>query len=548
MASGSGFDVSIKTSDVENTSSIKKFFSGVILLSAANIVVKAIGLLFKIPLQHVIGDEGMGYFNSAYTIYAWLYMLATAGIPVAISIVVSENRAKKNGSQIKRVFRISVILLTVIGFFATGMMILLAKPLASLIGASSSYYCIIAVAPTLLFISVSSAIRGYFQGFQNMVPTAVSQVLEAFGKLIVGLLLAIWASKNGFSLPEIAAYAGFGITVGAVAGMLSLIVSKCLSSKEKTFEFENKGASSPKIISRLMDIAVPVTISSSVMSLTNLIDLGVVVNRLESIGYSESAAMAVYGNYTTLVVPMFNLPPILIYPIAYSIVPIISESVSSENHEKIRKVLTAAIKLAAIIALPCAVGLAVMAYPILSVLFSPASAELGAPMLVLLAPAVFFMCILAVTNSALQALGKVKLPIISMLFGAAVKITVSYLLTGNPDVGIYGTPIGTFACYLAAAAFNLFYIIKETDVDLGVKKTYVKPFIAAFVSCFGAAFVYRCLPLEEISSLTLSVCAAAVVYFTVIFVLGGVTESELALFFKNRKIISFMKNINLLKK
>jgi len=548
LASCSGFDVSIKTSDVENTSSIKKFFSGVILLSAANIVVKAIGLLFKIPLQHVIGDEGMGYFNSAYTIYTWLYMLSTAGIPVAISIVVSENRAKKNGSQIKRVFRISVILLTVIGLFAAGIMICLAKPLASFIGAVSSYYCIIAVAPTLLFISVSSAIRGYFQGFQNMAPTAVSQVLEAFGKLIVGLLLAIWASKNGFSLPEIAAYAGFGITVGAAAGMLSLVASKCLSSKEKAFELKNKGSLSQKIVSRLIDIAVPVTISSSVMSLTNLIDLGVVINRLESIGYSESAAMAVYGNYTTLVVPMFNLPPILIYPIAYAIVPVISESTASRQTEKIQKVLITAIKLTSLIALPCSLGLAAMAYPILSVLFSQSSAELGAPMLVLLAPAVFFMCILAVTNSALQALGKVRVPIISMLFGAAVKITVSYLLTGQPDVGIYGTPIGTFVCYLTAATINLFCLIKETDVELSIKKMYVKPLIAALVSCLSAVFSYYTIPLSDKYSLVLSVGAAGAVYLAVILVLGGVSESEIALLTQNQKIISFMKNVKLLKK
>ncbi len=548
MTASSGFNSDIKTSDVENTGSIKKFFSGVILLSAANVIVKAIGLLFKIPLQHVIGDEGMGYFNSAYTIYTWLYMLATAGIPVAISIVVSENRAKKNGTQIKRVFRVSVALLAVIGLLASGIMLVFAKPFASLIGAVGSYHCIIAVAPTLLFISVSGAIRGYFQGYQNMGPTALSQVLEALGKLLVGLLLARWASDNGLPLPEIAAYAGFGITVGAAAGMFSLIFAKCCLKKERVFETENTGNGRGKILGRLANIAVPVTVSSSVMSLTNLIDLGVVVNRLESIGYSESAAMAVYGNYTTLVVPMFNLPPILIYPIAYSIVPVISETAARAEGEKIRKILVAAIKLTAVIALPCSIGLAFMAYPILSVLFSPSSAELGAPMLVLLSPAVFFMCILAVTNSALQALGKVRLPIISMLFGAAVKIAVSYLLTGHPDVGIYGTPIGTFACYLAAAAVNLFYLIKETGTDLGVKKMYIKPLIAALVSCLSAVFVYSRVPLDDKYALVLSVCAAVIVYFVTVFALGGVSESEIALLPKNQKIISFMKKIKLLKK
>ena len=168
-------------------------------------------------------------------------------------------------------------------------------------------------------------------------------------------------------------------------------------------------------------------------------------------------------------------------------------------------------------------------------------------MLVLLAPAVFFMCVLAVTNSALQALGKVKLPIISMLFGAAVKIAVSYFLTGNPEVGIYGTPIGTFSCYLAASAVNLFYLIKETDADLGVKKMYIKPLIAAIISCFGAAFVYRLVALDEKYSLVLSLGASIIVYFAVIFAIGGVSESEITLLPKSQKIIAFIKNIKSLK-
>lgn len=533
-----------KHPEFENKKSINNFFSGVAVLTAANIVVKAIGLMFKIPLQHCIGDEGMGYFNSAYTVYTWFYMLSTAGIPVAISMIVSENYVERNGRQISRIFRVSLVTLIFIGALFASVMIVCAGPFARFIGAGYSSYSIIAVAPTLLFICISGAYRGYFQGHRNMVPTAISQVLEALGKMAIGMLLALWAMGQGYGVHFVAAYATLGITIGAAAGMLSLVISKIIYVREKQFESENPGRGTTPVIHRLVSIAVPVTISSSVMSLTNVLDLMVVVNRLEHIGYTEGAAMAVYGNYTTLVVPMFNLPPILVYPIAYSVAPIISAAMAKRDILSVRGSVLMSMKLTSIIALPCTFGLAFMAYPVLDLLYSSQSACFGAPMLILLAPAVFFMCILAVSNSALQAMGRVKIPILSMVVGAAVKLVIGYILTGSSSVGIYGTPISTFACYLVASMVNFYFILKDTGIDLQLNGIFIKPAICSIVCAFSALFTHRWLSPsvgQGISTL-ISIFVAAIVYLFLLFAVGGVSERELDMIPYMNKLKNRFKN------
>jgi len=183
------------------------FFSGVLVLTIANLLIKVIGLLFKIPITNIIGDEGMGYFNAAYTIYTWFYMISTAGLPVAVSVMISKGRTSGNFKEVKKIYKITMLLFVAIGLVGMLLMIFLSKSFADVMGSRSIYLSIIAIAPTLFFICISSAVRGYFQGYQNMFPTAVSQIIEALGKLILGILFANYAISKGYDLPMVAAYA-----------------------------------------------------------------------------------------------------------------------------------------------------------------------------------------------------------------------------------------------------------------------------------------------------------------------------------------------------
>lgn len=314
-------------------SSTGLFFSGVIILTISNLIIKAIGALFKIPMTHIIGELGMGYYSSAYVVYTVFYMISTAGLPVAVSLLIAENRSKGRVRQVKKVFKISLILFLIIGSLGAAIMVFGAPAFADAIKSPNSRYSIMALAPTLFFICVASAYRGYFQGYQFMMPVAVSQLIEALCKLFLGIALAYYAiglyGKTDGSIHFAAAYAIFAVTIGAGLGMLFLTLSKLLfKSRKYDAEFtdisgENRSTdSTSSILKSLALIALPITISSSVMSLTNLIDTATMQGLLQKFcGMSQIEATAAYGNYTSLCVPMFNLPPYLIYPISYSIVP-----------------------------------------------------------------------------------------------------------------------------------------------------------------------------------------------------------------------------------
>ena len=191
----------------------KVFFSGVLLLTLSTVLVKFVGLIYKIPMLSYLGSEGMGYFHSAYEIYAVFCIIATAGLPVALSVLISASIAEGKKSEAEQIWRVSLGLFVIIGLLGSCAMWGFARPICRWIKSEDALGCILSIAPTLFFVCVSSAIRGYFQGYQKMLPTAISQLLEALGKLVFGLMFARFALQRGACVPELAAAAGWGVTV-----------------------------------------------------------------------------------------------------------------------------------------------------------------------------------------------------------------------------------------------------------------------------------------------------------------------------------------------
>ena len=317
-------------------SAVGMFFSGVFVLTFANILVKAVGLISKIVLNRVVGSVGAGYYSSAYEIYAYLYVISTSGLPVALSIMISKSRGKGRVKETNKIFDIAFFVLLIIGVTFSLLMIVFSSKMAAFIGADNTNLCIIMIAPTMLFICLSSCLRGYFQGYQLMMPTAVSQLIEAVIKVGLGVLLAMWAKNKGYNDYVVAAYTILGVTIGVLLGMVYLYVKKLFFNKEKIInhevtEDETKG--SKQILKELFSIAIPITLSSSVLSLTTVIDTMMVQKRLLAYGMSELSVRIFYGDYTSLVISMFNMPTILFYPIANALVPLISLT-HTENNEK----------------------------------------------------------------------------------------------------------------------------------------------------------------------------------------------------------------------
>lgn len=508
----------------------RAFFAGVFWLTASGLLVKIAGLCFKIPMNYIVGDTGMGYYGSAYSVYTFLYMLSTSGLPVAMSVMISEERSRGEVRAARQTFRVAMSLFVVLGAVTASAMLLFSHGFASAIRSDDSASAIAVTAPTMLFICVSCAVRGYFQGCGNMVPTAVSQLIEAVGKLAIGVFAAIYATRAGLPAYAVAAYAASGLTVGTFFGMIYLITVKLLrGERDIDLPCECKNEYVPKkreTVLTLIKKSLPITVSASVMSLSGIMDTVLIQRVLRSSGMSAENAASVYGNYTSLAVPMFNLPPVFVYPVAYSLVPAVSALFARKHYKKAAERIESALKYATVVGLPCALGMSAMAEPVLMMIYREESAHIAAPLLTCLAPSSFFVCILAVTNSVLEACGHEKSPVISMLAGAAVKCVSGVFLLKR--YGIMGAPLSTLACYLTVTAINFAFTVKYTKIRLSFYNVAV-PLCASLLSSVSAVWIYRtlCGMTPQRIACLIGVCAAALIYAIVLLLTGCVKINEI---------------------
>lgn len=534
----------------------KSFFSGVLLLSLSTFLVKIVGFVYKIPMLSYLGSVGMGYFHSAYEIYALFCVIATAGLPVALSVLISAALAREDGGSVRRIFRTSMTVFWVIGLLGSGTMAVFASWFCRLIQSEYAYDCIIAISPTVFFVCISSGYRGYFQGYQRMMPTAISQLIEAVGKLIFGLLFARWALDQGMEPPKVAAAAGWGLSLGTAVSTGYLWLEKLLfrrTSLENSVE-GNEQKTSARIrgtVRSLAKLAIPMTLGASAVSLTKLIDMTMILRRLQAIGFSEMAANEAYGSYTALALSIYALLPSLVNSIALPLIPLLAAAIETGDRERQTAMIRSSYHLTAMIAIPAALMVSAFARPILSLLFGREAdaVDLASPLLSVLGISIFLSCMITATNSVLHAYRSVNRPILSMLAGAGIKIVSAYLLIGIPQIGMLGAPISTFLCNLTVVILNLVFTarLQKTEELISV---FGKPF-AASVPAVGIPFcLYHLWNIRIGESAMLAVaCLALVVilYFFFACLLGAVTTDDLASIPMGKQISRVFLKLRLIK-
>lgn len=510
------------------------FISGVFVLGLSAIVVKIIGLVYKIPMLRLLGSEGMGYFNSAYEIYAMLCTISTAGLPVAMSVMISSSRSK-DMSNVGRIFSVSMRLFLIVGIIGSAVLFAFADPISAFLKSEKATYSIAAISPTVFFICLSSAYRGYFQGFGKMAPTAISQVIEAALKLILGLLFATVALSSGMKTETVAAFAVLGLVAGTAISALYLAFVKKLGTRENC-ELPSS-APNERILPGLMKIAIPVTLSSAVMSVTKIVDMSAILRRLQSIGYSSSEAFSAYGSYTTLALPLFSLAPALISSVSMPLVPSLSSAISKGDREEQISVVSRALSLTMLLSCPVSLGLTLYSSEILNIIFAgeTEAVSVAAPLLSILGASVPLSCLIGVGNAILQAYSKAHVPIISMVFGAGVKIVLAYLLIGNRQIGIVGAPISTFFCDLVINSVNFGVISRYLPHPPKVTDVFVKPWSAALLAIGGVRALY-CVTergLGEHAWLTLAAVAlSALLYAITVLLTGAIDKNEIKAFLR----------------
>ncbi len=527
---------------------------GATILAVAGIVVKIFGAVFRLPLVNWIGDTGMADYSPAYYIYAFLMILATSGLPVAISKMVSESIAIGNHYQAHRVFTLASRLMFVMGFVFFLILFIFAPQIAALMKNPDAAPGMRMIAPSLLLVPVMAAVRGYFQGMQNMKPTAISQTVEQFFRVVVGLtasyILFFVVGDGVFGGYDKyaggAAGANLGATAGSLGGFLMIIFIYMLARKgilkraEKSASMKQE--SDKSILKKILIISVPITIGAAILPIANLVDSALVVNRLLAGGFATETAKSLYGQLSGFIGPLINVPQLLTQAVAVSIVPIIAAAFQLKNREELQKNTALGIRMSVIIGYPCAFGLMVLAEPILLLLYpnQAESASSAAPLLVINAFGLLFLSITQTVTGILQGVGKQTLPVRNLCIGIVAKIIVTWILVGIPAINVKGAAIGTVLMYMIAVTLSFKQMLKYTNVHIDINLTFIRPLISAGVMGALVFGIYKLLMLVQshnsIATL-LSVLVGAVVYAIMIFVTKSVQKEELLILPKGDKLV-----------
>lgn len=501
------------------------FLKGAAILTAAGLISKFLGALYRIPFFRVVGPEGMGLYQMAYPIYTMLLALSSAGIPVAVSKLVAENLAHRDFAGINKVFRVSLIFFAVGSGITSLLLMQSAHYLAEhILHDARAYYSITAIAPAVFFVGVMSVFRGYFQGFQQMVPTAVSQVIEQFTRVLTVLVGAYLLLPQGVEFA--AAAATFGAVTGSAAGLTFLggfCFLKPYYSVTHVRYVGSPGRDSQgtiRILRKLVVLALPISLGGLVLPVMQTLDALTVPGRLQLAGYSVSRATQLYGELTGGAVTLINLPTVITISLAASLVPAISGYLERASYREIQNQISSAMQITVLVCLPAAVGLAVLAAPISDLLYD--CPEAGIPLAVV-APAALFLGLHQTSAGILQGMGKTVLPVLNLALGALIKFICNYFLTAIPSIGILGAAAGTVMGFLVSSYLNIAFIRHYNGWNPNYRSLLLRPALAATIMAVVVYFSYRQfrLVLGGDMATAVSILAGALVYLGALEVTGA---------------------------
>lgn len=573
----------------------QSLLNGALVLSLSTIIVKIIGVIYKIPLTNMIGTIGRGYFDSAYSLYVPIYTISMAGLPVAVSKMVSEEMALGRFRDVKLIHKVSKRLFLMMGIIGTLLIFILMYPYALSIKTTEAIPSLIIIGPSILFCCIMSIYRGYYNGLRNMTPTAVSQVLEALGKLVFGIVCAKAVISYGYSrfnaglsvfgevvatetealsriYPYAAAGATAGVTLGTVMGMIYLVILGKIKGDGITkaeLAAAPRPAKSSAISGKLVSFSIPVIFSSLVFSITNVIDAVTIQNRLEyvvsknlpfirSLYSTELQGVLdadvkdfLYGAYS-LSVDFKNLIPSITLTLGVSAIPAISAAWAMRNKRQIKTSIESVLRVTMLVAMPCGIGMAVLAQPILAIFYgggtAASSISIAAPVMAAYGATVFLIALSQPMTNMLQAIEKTNVPIISLSIGALVKVILNFVLVAIPKMNVNGAVIGTVVCYIIIDTINLFALLKYTRIRINFVSVFVKPTFCGILCGLGAytsfAVCNRFIPefslaghsLKAILCLGLSIAVGGVVYVISMLFVKGIAKDDVIMLPKGEKI------------
>lgn len=545
------------------------FIKGSAILLAMVLITKILGLLYKIPLTNLLGGTGMGYFASAFSVFTPIFAIVVSGIPSTMARLTAENYALERFSNMRHTKRTAFLLFTVISTAAAAVMIISSNILSHhVIGEPNTKYALMCVAPSIIFCTIMSVERGYCEGLQNMIPTAVSEIIETLFKLILGLGFAYglmyhmsdmydktsmifgtsYADQRqatSAALPFIAAAAILGSSIASAIACLYILISCKIKGDGVTKQMLQKDTvtdSTSVTVKKLINCCLPIALISVIMTFANMIDMLTVnpcikaamktaPHKFDSLLSDKLTASMlpnfIYGSYTGLAVTVFGLVPTLTAMFGKSILPSLAESCAKNDKKAMQSGLTKMLTVTSIIAIPAGMGITVLSEPILRFLFGGRETEIQVcimPMSIL-GIAVIFLAIATPCFAILQTLGKPHKAIIIMLFGGIIKLFLNIILIRQPMINITGAAISTLVSEVFICVLSVHAVCRMTGLRPKISEIFVKPTYAALMCSVTAVLSHETLTKTELLQINhrfvtlFSIGIGSIMYFFCLYLL-----------------------------
>ena len=576
----------------------QSFLKGAMVLGSSMVIVKLMGMIYKILLSNQYGGVGTGLFNSAYALYNPLFMLSTAGFPIAISRMVSESVTKKRYKDVKQIHRVSVPIFVIAGCLCFLAMILGGFLYVKIIHADNAIFALLCLSPTIFFGCLMSIYRGYFEGMRNMVPTAVSEIIEAACKLFLGFTASFLVTKYGMSRYEATGYV-FGTKCGSVSEAESVIVPIAIGaaitgiSLGSLFGFlylfirykrggdgisreELRNSPPPRKPEQTLRVmvrtAIPIGLGSIIMSLADMVDSTLVNIRINNIMQTNPDALLnvygslipdhVYQNGEThtflygcygIALTLMMLVTAVTQVFGTTALPSVTAAWTGGNKEQLKKSMETVMRVTTLVTIPSGIGMSVLAEPLLSLIYHGSAVssevEIGSRVLTVMGISVIFIATSTPLCSMLQAIGRMDVPLKLFAIGMVIKIIVNYILVGIPEINIQGANIGSIVCYGFVTIVALFVLCRETKIVPDFVSIFVKPLFAGIVCGVAAYFseIFFDLFLAQRIATLLAVVAAIVAYIIALFLFKAIKREDVLQMPKGNKIIKILEKRKLIR-
>lgn len=531
------------------------------ILAVAGIITRLIGIAYRIPLTNILGEEGQGYYGSAFSIYNIALLLTSYSLPLAVSKLVSARVAKKEQKNAFRIFKGALLFALVVGFCVFLVIFVFAEQIAeNVMSLRLSAYALRVLAPGLLIVAVMGVVRGFFQGLGTMVPTAISQILEQIVNAVVSIIGASYLLKMG---QEVAsggegssmsyAYGAAGGTLGTVCGALfGLLFLAFLfymyyprfrrkMRHDRTIQTESYS----EIYRVLLLTIAPVILSTAIYNISETIDISVFSNVMNLQGLTEQEVAAYLGRFTGHYNVLINIPLAVANSLGSSLIPSLTATVSSGTKRQVHEKIGMVIRFSMLIAIPSCAGFLVLAKPILSLLFS-GDMTISAQMLQLGAITVVFYCMSTVTNAILQGINRMTTPVRHGAISLVIHLVALYIMLAGFKWGIYALVAGNIVFSLSMCILNAVSLRRYIGYRQEIRRTFLLPIIAAAMMSVIALFVYTAavLVLPQALSTLLALMLAVVVYAVMLLRLGALLPEEILAMPKGDKILLLCRKLH----